>query len=245
MDRDLAIITGAGKGIGRATAIKLAKEGMDIVINYSSSEDAAKETASECEALGARVILVKGDVSKPEDCKAIVDAAMDAFGHIEVLVNNAGITRDGLMMRMSDEDFAKVIDINLVGTFNMMKAVSPLMLKKRYGRIINMASVVGIMGNVGQANYAASKAGVIGMTKSLAKEIAAKGITVNAVAPGFIETDMTRKMNDKAVDAVKGMIPVKRMGKPDEVADAVAFFAARSTEYITGQVICVDGGMCM
>lgn len=239
----IAIVTGASRGIGRATAVALAEGGANVVINYAGNEAAAKETAAMCEAYGVKTLLVKGDVASSEDCQRIVDETVKAFGGIDILVNNAGITRDNLLMRMTDEEFDAVIATNLRGTYAMMKAASRPMMKKRYGRIVNMASVVGLMGNAGQVNYAASKAGVIGMTKSFAREIAARGITVNAVAPGFIATDMTAAMTDAAVEAVADSIPMKKMGKPEDVAAVVKFLASEAAGYVTGQTVAVDGGM--
>ena len=240
-----AIVTGASRGIGRAVALALAEGGADIVINYAGNEGAALETAALCESHGVKTLVVRGDVALAEDCQHLVEATVKAFGTVDILVNNAGITRDNVLMRMSDEEFDQVIATNLRGTYLMMKAVSRTMMKHRYGRIVNMASVVGLMGNAGQVNYAASKAGVIGMTKSFAREIAARGITVNAVAPGFIATDMTASLPEAAVAALKGSIPKGTLGSPEDVANAVKFLASEQSGYITGQVICVDGGMCM
>lgn len=239
------IITGGARGIGKAAALKLASLGANLVINYLGNDKAASETKEACKQLGAEILLIKGDVASAEQCEKIAAAALERFGRIDVLINNAGITRDGLLMRMEEKDFDSVINTNLKGTFLMTKAVSRQMLKQRYGRIINMASVVGITGNQGQANYSASKAGVIGLTKSFALEVAAKGITVNAVAPGFIETDMTDAMTDAAIEAAKALIPAKRMGSPEDVAEVIAFLASEQSGYITGQTVCVDGGMCM
>lgn len=238
-----AIVTGASRGIGRAVAIALASGGANVIINYAGNEAAAKETARLCEGYGVKTLLVRGDVADTADCQNIVDEALQHFGSIDILVNNAGITRDNLLMRMTDEEFDQVIATNLRGAYSMMKAASRPMMKKRYGRIVNMASVVGLMGNAGQVNYAASKAGVIGMTKSFAREIAARGITVNAVAPGFIATDMTASMTDAAVETVAGSIPMKRMGTPEDVAAVVKFLASEASGYVTGQVLAVDGGM--
>lgn len=243
MKNKTAIVTGASRGIGRAVAIALAEGGANVVINYAGNEVAARETAVLCEGYGVKTLLVQGDVANSEDCQKIVDETIEHFGSVEILVNNAGITRDNVLMRMTDEEFDAVIATNLRGSYSMMKAVSRPMMKKRYGRIVNMASVVGLMGNAGQVNYAASKAGVIGMTKSFAREIAARGITVNAVAPGFIATDMTAAMTDAAVEAVAGSIPMKKMGKPEDVAAVVKFLASENAGYVTGQTVAVDGGM--
>ncbi|MDY2959202.1 MAG: 3-oxoacyl-[acyl-carrier-protein] reductase [Hornefia sp.] len=245
MDREVAIITGGSRGIGRAVAIAMAKRGRDVVINYSGNEEAAKDTAKECMKSGVKAVVVQGDVAAHEDCVKILDRAVNEFGRVDILVNNAGITKDNLMMRMSAEDFDSVLNTNLRGPFILMKLTSKIMMKQRYGRIINMASVSGILGNIGQANYAASKAGIIGLTKTAARELASRNITVNAVAPGFIETDMTRAMGQKILDEMCSQIPVKRQGQAEEVANAVAFFADKENGYVTGQVLCVDGGMCM
>ena len=237
MERKTAIITGASRGIGRATAIKLASAGFNIVVNYCGSEQAARESEVLCKESGAETLVIRGDVAREEDCARIAEETLARFGSIDVLVNNAGITRDGLLMRMEEKDFMAVIDTNLKGTFLMTKAVSRQMLKQRSGRIINLASVVGIAGNAGQVNYSASKA--------FALEVAAKGITVNAVAPGFIKTDMTDAMTDAAKENVQGSIPLRRMGTAEDVADVIAFLAGDESSYVTGQTICVDGGMCM
>lgn len=240
-----AIVTGASRGIGRAVALALAEEGANVVINYAGNEGAASEAAALCQEHGVQTLVVRGDVASSEDCTRLVEEAVKTFGTVDILVNNAGITRDNVLMRMSDEEFDQVIATNLRGTYLMMKAVSRTMMKKRYGRIVNMASVVGLMGNAGQVNYAASKAGVIGMTKSFAREIAARGITVNAVAPGFIATDMTANLPEAAASAISASIPKGTLGSPEDVANAVKFLASDQSGYITGQVICVDGGMCM
>lgn len=243
MTERTAIVTGGSRGIGRAVCRKLAERSMNIVMNYSANADAAEEAADVCRSLGARVVTVQGSVVVPEDCDRIVQEALDAFGQVDVLVNSAGITRDNLLLRMSEEDFDQVIAVNLRGTFRMMKAVARPMMRKRYGRIINLSSIVGEMGNAGQVNYAASKAGVNGMTKAFAKEIAGKGITVNAVAPGFIDTDMTRALSREAAESLKARIPMGRLGTPEDVAHVISFLASEEAGYVTGQVIGVNGGM--
>lgn len=240
-----AIVTGAAKGIGKAIALKLASLGANIVLNYRSSEEKAIETENEIKALGVEVLRVKGDISNISDVENLINTAKEKFGKIDIMVNNAGITKDTLILRMKEEDFDSVINVNLKGVFNCLKTITPVMVKQREGKIINLSSVVGLSGNAGQVNYAASKAGVIGMTKSLAKEIGARGITVNAVAPGFIETDMTEVLGDKFKEEAKKSIPLKRLGKPEDVANVVAFLASEDANYITGQVIQVDGGMVM
>lgn len=243
--KQTAIVTGGSRGIGRAVAVRLAKDGMNLVINYRGNSAAAEETARMCRELGAEVLLVQGDVSRAEDCEKLAAQAKEAFGRVDVLVNNAGITRDGLLARMTEEDFRAVLDVNLVGPWNMMKAVNRIMMKQRYGRIVNLSSVTGLMGNMGQTNYAAAKAGILGMTKSYAREVAGRGITVNAVAPGFIDTDMTEAMPEGAKDKIITGIPMGRTGKPEDVAEAVAFLASEQAGYITGEVLRVDGGMAM
>lgn len=243
--KQTAIVTGGSRGIGRAVAVRLAKDGMNLVINYRGNSAAAEETERMCRELGADVLLVQGDVSRAEDCEKLAAQAKEAFGRVDVLVNNAGITRDGLLARMTEEDFRAVLDVNLVGPWNMMKAVNRIMMKQRYGRIVNLSSVTGLMGNMGQTNYAAAKAGILGMTKSYAREVASRGITVNAVAPGFIDTDMTEAMPEGAKDKIITGIPMGRTGKPEDVAEAVAFLASEQAGYITGEVLRVDGGMAM
>lgn len=243
--KQTAIVTGGSRGIGRAVAVRLAKDGINLVINYRGNSAAAEETERLCRELGAEVLLVQGDVSRAEDCEKLAAQAKEAFGRVDVLVNNAGITRDGLLARMTEEDFRAVLDVNLVGPWNMMKAVNRIMMKQRYGRIVNLSSVTGLMGNMGQTNYAAAKAGILGMTKSYAREVASRGITVNAVAPGFIDTDMTEAMPEGAKDKIITGIPMGRTGKPEDVAEAVAFLASEQAGYITGEVLRVDGGMAM
>ena len=245
-ERKVALVTGGSRGIGRAICERLAKEGCDIIFNYQSGIDAAKETERLCTDHGAKVLAVQADVSTSEGCSDLIEKALAfADGRIDILVNNAGITRDGLLGRMKDEDLDAVLDVNLKGTFYMLRGVSRVMLRQKHGRIINMSSVVGLMGNAGQVNYSASKAGVIGMTKSLARELAARHITVNAVAPGMIGTDMTGVLSDAAKDKILDSIPLREIGRPEDVAGVVAFLAGDDSRYITGQVICVDGGMAI
>lgn len=241
----VALITGAVKGIGRAIAEKFAKEGANLVINYRTSIDNLKELEEKLKGYGSEVLLVQGDVKNYGDAENIVKAAIEKFGKIDILVNNAGITRDNLLMRMSLEDFDEVLEVNLKGAFNVIKAGVPFLIKQKSGRIINISSVIGIIGNAGQANYAASKAGLIGLTKSVAKEIASRNITVNAIAPGYIVTDMTEKLPEKIKEKMMELIPLKRLGNPEDVANLAAFLASDMASYITGQVINVDGGMVM
>ena len=240
-----ALITGATRGIGKQIAITLAKQGYNIALNYRKENEELENTKKEIEEIGVQVLAVKGDVANFEDCEKFVKQTIERFEQIDVLVNNAGITKDMLLMRMKKEDFEQVIDTNLVGTFNVTKNAVPYMMKARSGRIINISSVVGISGNAGQTNYSASKAGIIGFTKSLAKEIASRNILVNAVAPGFIETNMTDVLKDDVKQEIAKNIPLKRMGTAQDVANVVKFLASDDSSYITGQVINVDGGMLM
>ena len=241
----LAIITGGTRGIGKQIALTFAKEGYNIAINYRNENEDLKNTKKEIEENNVKCFTFQGDVTNFKDCEQFVKQIVEEFGNIDVLVNNAGITRDTLLMRMKEDDFKQVIDTNLIGTFNVTKNVISYMMKARSGRIINISSVVGISGNAGQTNYAASKAGIIGFTKSLAKEVASRNITVNAVAPGFIETQMTDVLKDDIKEEIAKKIPLKRMGTPQDVANVVKFLASNDSSYITGQVINIDGGMLM
>ena len=240
-----AVVTGASRGIGRAIAIKLATLGVNIVVNYRNSYDAVQEVVKEIQALGARALAVQCDISSFKDVESMMKKSMEEFGSIDILVNNAGITKDGLLMRMKEEEFDSVIDINLKGAFNCTRHISAIMLKQRSGRIINISSVSGLTGNAGQVNYSSAKAGILGMTKAVAKELAGRGVTCNAVAPGYIQTDMTEGLADKVKESIMNAIPLKRLGTPEDVANAVAFLASEEAAYITGQVINVDGGMVM
>ena len=241
----VALITGGTRGIGKEIAYTLAEENYDIIINYRTENEELMKLKKEIEQKRVRCLLLKGDVSNFEDCKKLVEEAINRMNHIDVLVNNAGITKDMLLMRMKPEDFNEVINVNLIGTFNMTKNVINYMMKERKGRIINVSSVVGTSGNAGQTNYAASKAGIIGFTKSLAKEVASRNILVNAIAPGFIQTDMTNILKENVKDEIAKTIPLKRMGTAKDVANVVKFLVSEDSSYITGQVIQVDGGMLM
>lgn len=241
----VALITGASRGIGKQIALTLAKEGCHIALNYRSKTEDLEGLKVEIEANNVKCFLVQADVAKFEDCERMIEEVIGEFGKIDILVNNAGITKDMLLMRMKKEDFEQVIDINLTGTFNVTKNVIPYMMKARSGRIVNMASVVGVAGNAGQTNYAASKAGIIGFTKSLAKEVASRNILVNAVAPGFIQTDMTDVLKEEVKEEIAKNIPLKRMGTVQDVANVVKFLVSEESSYMTGQVINIDGGMCM
>lgn len=245
MERKTAVVTGASRGIGKAIALALAKDGFNVVINYNGNKEKAEQVKKECEDYGVNAITVKANVADFTESENLIKEAVSTFGSIDVLVNNSGITKDTLLLRMKEEDFDSVIDVNLKGTFNTIKHAARQMMKQRSGSIINMSSVVGISGNAGQINYAASKAGVIGLTKSVARELASRGIRANAVAPGFIETDMTYELNDKAKEEILKTIPLNDTGKSEDVANLVAFLASEKSRYITGQVIHVDGGMLM
>ena len=248
LSNKVALVTGGLKGIGRATVMELAMQGADIALNYRASEKnkvLAEELVKKLKDLGRDVLCVEGDISHEEDVENIFKSIKKYFGHLDILVNNAGITRDGLLMRMSEEDFDVVLDTNLKGAFHTIQAVSRQMLKQRSGRIVNISSVVGVSGNAGQANYCAAKAGVIGITKSVAREMASRGITCNAVAPGFIKTDMTEVLSDTIKENISAQIPMRAFGETADVANLVAFLASDEAKYITGQVICVDGGMAM
>lgn len=237
------IVTGGNTGIGREICLHFAAEKANVVVNYLFEEDKAISLVSHIENLGGKGIIVKGDVSVLDDAKNIIEKAIEAFGKVDILVNNSGITRDNLMMRMTEDEFDSVINVNLKGTWNMCKSVTRHMLKNRSGRIINIASVVGIMGNAGQANYVASKAGIIGLTKSLSKEFGARGVTCNAVAPGFIQTKMTESLSEEVKEYYLKQIPLNKFGTAEDVADTVLFLASNKAKYITGQVISVNGGM--
>ena len=244
-ENKVALITGATRGIGKEIALELAANGFDIAVNYRSKQDGMEELKKEIEKNNVRCEFVKADVANFEDCESMVKETIEKFGKIDVLVNNAGITKDGLIIRMKKEDFESVIDVNLTGTFNVTRNVIPHMLKQRSGRIINVSSVVGVAGNAGQTNYSASKAGIIGFTKSLAKEVASRNILVNAIAPSFIDTDMTSVLSDAVKEGINAQIPLKRMGTPKEVAKVVKFLSSEDSSYVTGQVINIDGGMVM
>lgn len=241
----VALVTGASRGIGREIALTLAGYGADVIVNYNGSADKAAAVAAEIEAMGRKAATVQCSVADYEACGKMITGMLERFSHIDILVNNAGITKDNLMIKMSEEDFDAVVDTNLKGTFNTIKHMYRAFLKQKEGRIINLSSVSGVLGNAGQANYAASKAGIIGLTKSMARELASRNITVNAVAPGYVDTDMTQTMSDGAKEAILSQIPLKRVGQPKDIAEAVAFLASDKASYITGQVISVDGGMAI
>jgi 3-oxoacyl-[acyl-carrier protein] reductase len=240
-----ALVTGAGRGIGKAIALELAASGAFVIVNYNGSKDAAEQVVAEIKAAGGDAVSYQCNVSDFDACKNMIDELIKTYKHIDILVNNAGITRDDLLMRMKEEDFDAVINTNLKGTFNTIRHMSRYFLKQRAGKIINISSVVGITGNAGQANYAASKAGVIGLTKSVARELASRGINVNAVAPGFVETEMTDVLADSVKEELLKQIPLGKVGQTQDIAKAVAFLASPAADYITGQVLSVDGGMCI
>ena len=245
LEGKVALVTGAGRGIGREIALTLAEYGADVIVNYHGSVEKAQEVVKQIEQMGRKAAAIQCNEADDDTCGKMITDMLAAFGHIDILVNNAGITRDNLLIKMSEEDFDAVIDTNLKGTFHTIKHMYRPFLKQKAGRIINLSSVSGILGNAGQANYAASKAGVIGLTKSVARELAARNITVNAVAPGYIDTDMTQAMTEAAREATLAQIPLKRVGTPRDIAETVAFLASDRAAYITGQVISVDGGMAI
>jgi 3-oxoacyl-[acyl-carrier protein] reductase len=240
-----ALVTGAGRGIGRAIALELAANGAFVIVNYNGSKDAAEQVVADIQAGGGDAVAVQCNVSDFYACKDMIDELIKTYAHIDILVNNAGITRDDLLMRMKEEDFDAVVDTNLKGTFNTIRHMSRYFIKQRGGKVINISSVVGITGNAGQANYAASKAGVIGLTKSVARELASRGINVNAVAPGFVETEMTEVLSDGVKAELLKQIPLGKAGQTQDIAKAVAFLASPAADYITGQVLSVDGGMAI
>lgn len=244
-ERKVVLVTGSARGIGREIAITFAKSGYNVAVNYRTKSDELDELKSEIEGNNVKCALIQGDVANYDDAEKMVKETVEKLGKIDVLVNNAGITKDGLLMRMSKEDFEKVIDINLIGTFNVTRNAIPFMVKQKSGRIISISSVVGVAGNAGQTNYSASKAGIIGFTKSLAKEVASRNILVNAVAPGFIATDMTSVLSESVKESINNQIPLRKMGTAQDVAKVVKFLASDDSSYITGQVIHVDGGMLM
>lgn len=245
LEGKVALVTGGARGIGRAISLQLAKDGAHVAINYAGSEAAAKELAQEIESLGRQAMTIQANVGDAQQVNDMIKKVVTEFGQLDILVNNAGITKDNLLMRMKEEEWDDVININLKGVFNCIKGVTRQMMKQRQGRIINISSVVGVMGNAGQANYVAAKAGVIGLTKSTARELASRSITVNAIAPGFIQTDMTDKLGDDIKEGLKDQIPLARLGEPSDIAKAVSFLASDDASYMTGQTLHVDGGMVM
>jgi 3-oxoacyl-[acyl-carrier protein] reductase len=244
-DGRVAVVTGGGRGIGRAVAVRLANEGANVAITYRSNDASAEEVAEEVRAAGALCEIFKGDVASPEDVDTLFKGVGEALGQVEILVNNAGLTRDNLMMRMKEREFDEVLRTNLKGTYLCTQAALRPMLRARWGRIVNVSSVVGLVGNAGQANYAASKAGIIGFTKSVAREVAQRGITANVVAPGYVETELTRNLTEEVKNQIRGQVPAGRFAEAEEVAEVVAFLAGEGAGYITGQTVAVDGGMTM
>ena len=240
-----ALVTGGSRGIGRAVCLELARQGAKVAVNYAGNAAAAEETVKACEALGTEAFAIQADVADAAACEAMVEEVLARFGRLDILVNNAGVTRDGLMLKLKESDWDDVLDTNLKGAFFCIKAAYRPMMKQMYGRIVNLSSIVGLRGNAGQTNYAASKAGLIGLTKSVAKELAGRNVTANAVAPGFIATDMTAALSEKIQEAILSGVPMGRPGQAEDVAKAVAFFASDDAAYVTGQVLCVDGGMAV
>lgn len=245
LEGKIALVTGAARGIGRAIALALAADGAAVIVNYNGSRERAEQVVEEIRALGVNAVSYQCNVADTAAVDAMIKEVIKTYGRLDILVNNAGITRDNLIMKMSEEDFDAVINANLKGCFNTIKAVSRQMLKQRAGRIINISSVSGILGNAGQANYAASKAGIIGLTKTMARELASRGITVNAIAPGFVDTDMTQVLSDSVKEAATAQIPLGRFGSPEDIANMAAYLASEKASYITGQIISVDGGMAI
>lgn len=240
-----ALVTGAGRGIGREIALTLAREGVNIAVNYNSSESAARETAEQIEAMGRKAVLLPCDVADFKASGEMVQRAVESLGRLDILINNAGITRDNLLLRMTEKEFDAVLDTNLKGCFHLIRHVAKVMLKQRYGRIVNLSSISGVLGNAGQANYSASKAGIIGLTKSAARELASRNITVNAIAPGFIDTEMTKDLSDSVKESILAQIPMRRFGSTKDIAEAARFLVSDDAAYITGQVIQINGGMAM